>query len=100
MQLGPLGRGGARRRTRRRWKRHMSLMLSAQQKAQIQQQTGKNPDEMTNDELDEVITTAGIEVPDEEPAYMDELEKLAGLKEKGVITEDEFEAKKKQLMGL
>ena len=100
MQLGPLGRGGARRRTRRRWTRRMALMLSAQQKAQIQQQTGKNPDEMTNDELDEVITTAGIEVPDEEPAYMDELEKLAGLKEKGVITEDEFEAKKKQLMGL
>ena len=100
MSLGPLGRGGARRRTRRRWKRRMALMLSAQQKALIQQQTGKNPDEMTNDELDEVITTAGIEVPDEEPAYMDELEKLAGLKEKGVITEDEFEAKKKQLMGL
>ncbi|WP_319643278.1 SHOCT domain-containing protein [Methanovulcanius yangii] len=100
MQLGPLGRGGARRRTRRRWKRRMSLMLSAQQKAQIRQQTGKNPDEMTNDELDEAITTAGIDLPDEEPDYLDELEKLAGLKEKGVITEEEFEAKKKQLMGL
>ncbi len=100
MRLGPLGRGGARRRTRRRWKRRMALMLSAQQKAQIQQQTGKNPDEMTNDELDEAINTAGIDLPDEEPDYMDELEKLAGLKENGVITEEEFEAKKNQLMGL
>ena len=50
----------------------MSLMLSAQQKAQIQQQTGKNPDEMTNDELDEAITTAGIDLPDEEPDFLDE----------------------------
>jgi hypothetical protein len=100
MRLGPLGRGGARRRTRRRWKRRMALLLSAQQKAQIQQQTGKNPDEMTNDELDEAINTAGIDLPDEEPDYMDELEKLAGLKEQGGITDEEFEAKKKQLMGL
>lgn len=30
----------------------------------------------------------------------DELEKLAALKEKGVITEEEFAAKKKQLLGL
>lgn len=30
----------------------------------------------------------------------DELEKLAALKEKGIITEDEFAAKKKQLLGL
>lgn len=31
---------------------------------------------------------------------LDELEKLANLKEKGIITEDEFIAKKKQLLGL
>jgi predicted Zn-dependent peptidase len=30
----------------------------------------------------------------------DELEKLASLKEKGIITQDEFNAKKKQLLGL
>lgn len=30
----------------------------------------------------------------------DELEKLAALKEKGIITQDEFDAKKKQLLGL
>lgn len=35
-----------------------------------------------------------------EADYMAELEKLAELKEKGVITEDEFEAKKKQLLGI
>lgn len=31
---------------------------------------------------------------------LDDLEKLASLKEKGVITEEEFQAKKKQLLGL
>jgi hypothetical protein len=31
---------------------------------------------------------------------LDQLEKLASLKEKGAITEGEFQAKKKQLLGL
>ena len=31
---------------------------------------------------------------------MDELEKLARLRDKGIISEEEFEAKKKQLLGL
>ena len=34
------------------------------------------------------------------PSNLDELEKLAGLKEKGIITEEEFNQKKKQLLGL
>ncbi|NIM94783.1 MAG: hypothetical protein GTO18_13875 [Anaerolineales bacterium] len=32
--------------------------------------------------------------------YLDELEKLAELRDKGIITEQEFEAKKKELLGL
>ncbi|RXE57410.1 hypothetical protein ABH15_00905 [Methanoculleus taiwanensis] len=35
-----------------------------------------------------------------EPSYIGELEKLAGLRDKGIITEEEFQAKKKQLLGL
>jgi hypothetical protein len=31
---------------------------------------------------------------------LDELEKLAGLKDRGIITEEEFQQKKKQLLGL
>ncbi len=31
---------------------------------------------------------------------LDELEKLAELKEKGIITKEEFDAKKKQILGL
>jgi hypothetical protein len=78
----------------------MAFMLSAQQKAQIQQQTGKNPDQMTDEELDGAMQDAGIDIPDASDDVYDELEKLAGLRDKGVIDEDEFEAKKKQLLGL
>ena len=35
-----------------------------------------------------------------EPSYLDELEKLAQLRDEGVITDEEFEAKKKELLGL
>jgi hypothetical protein len=31
---------------------------------------------------------------------LDELERLAGLRDKGIITEEDFQAKKKQLLGL
>ena len=35
-----------------------------------------------------------------EPDYMAELEQLAQLKNQGILTEEEFQAKKKQLLGL
>ncbi len=35
-----------------------------------------------------------------DPSYLDELERLAQLHEEGVITDEEFEAKKKELLGL
>jgi hypothetical protein len=34
------------------------------------------------------------------PSYLDELERLAGLRDQGIITDEDFEAKKKQLLGL
>ena len=34
------------------------------------------------------------------PSYLDELERLAALRDQGVITEEEFAAKKGQLLGL
>jgi predicted Zn-dependent peptidase len=35
-----------------------------------------------------------------QPSYAAELEQLAGLKQQGIITEEEFEAKKKQILGI
>jgi Short C-terminal domain len=35
-----------------------------------------------------------------EPGYVGELERLAGLRDQGIIGNDDFEAKKKQLLGI
>jgi Short C-terminal domain len=35
-----------------------------------------------------------------EPGYMAELERLAQLRDQGIVSEEEFQAKKKQLLGL
>jgi hypothetical protein len=35
-----------------------------------------------------------------EPDYVGELERLAQLREQGIISEEEFEAKKKQILGI
>ena len=38
--------------------------------------------------------------PEAQPSYLDELDQLAQLRDAGVITDEDFEAKKKQLLGL
>lgn len=43
---------------------------------------------------------AAAPVPAAEPDYMAELTKLAELKNQGIVTEEEFQAKKQQLLGL
>lgn len=40
------------------------------------------------------------DAPAGQPDYIQELEGLAALRDHGVITDEEFEAKKKQLLGL
>ena len=68
--LGPMGRGGARRRTRRRM-----MAMNEIEKSREQQEKG-------DDRPDEIIAT---------DVYSEKLEKLAKLlKDKGVITETEY----------
>jgi hypothetical protein len=76
MDIGPGGRGGARRRTRRRMTRRNNSTADTN--------TGQ-PQDNANDN---------------QQSNTEELEKLAELKTKGVITEEEFAAKKKQLLGI
>ena len=91
--------------------------LSKQDADQIEEASGKSVDEMSDEELKQYMDERGIQpepMTDEdrayveqqgtdeggEPEYLDELERLAHLKDEGVITEEEFEAKKKELLGL
>lgn len=38
--------------------------------------------------------------PEPAPSYLDELERLGALRDQGIISDEDFEAKKKQLLGL
>ena len=78
---------------------------------QVEQHTGKSFDSLSEEELATAIDDLDIDLPAddqdeadetyvEEPDYIDALERLAGLKEKGIISEEEFQAKKKELLGL
>jgi hypothetical protein len=48
----------------------------------------------------EAAVPASVVSPPAETSTSDELERLAGMRDQGVITEEEFEAKKKQLLDL
>jgi division protein CdvB (Snf7/Vps24/ESCRT-III family) len=59
--------------------------------------------EMTDEDYAALGTEPGAapaEAPAEEPSYLEELEKLADLRDRGIITDEEFQAKKGQLLGL
>ncbi len=73
--LGPAGRGGARRRTRRR----MGRRQDAASASQPQQQAPAEPAAVASDP-------------------MAELKKLGELHDAGVLTDDEFSAKKADIL--
>lgn len=98
-----------------------AVKLSQQDAQRIEERTGQSVEELSDEELtgamndlgiqsqeiteeDQVALGAETEGPDSsssaDSSYLEELEKLAGLRDRGIITEDEFEAKKKQLLGL
>jgi hypothetical protein len=59
--------------------------------------------EMTEDDyaaLDAEPATAPAQAPGEETSYLEELEQLANLRDQGIISDEDFEAKKAQLLGL
>jgi len=109
-----------------------AIKLSQADAQRIEQHTGKKPEDLTEEQLDQAIEhlnietaeltdaeVAAIEAAEAEPAapapaapspapqapaaqqdYITELKKLAELRDMGIITAEEFEAKKKQLLGI
>jgi hypothetical protein len=84
--------GGVRHRQEQRWARQeqeqYDQQVQAEQAAAYQQQQAAQQAAPPQQ--------AGAAEPD----YMAELERLAQLKNQGIITEDEFQAKKRQLLGI
>jgi hypothetical protein len=83
--------GRVHRRQQERWagqeQQKYEQQLQAEQAAAYQQQQA-------------AMQAAPAAAPEAEPDYMAELERLAQLKNQGIITEEEFQAKKKQLLGI
>ena len=107
-----------------------AIKLSQKDAQRIEEHTGASVEELSDEELTGAMKDLGIQsaeltpedkaslatappideesnspVPTAAPSganesYLDELEKLAGLRDKGIITTEEFEAKKRQLLGL
>ena len=101
-----------------------AVKLSQKDAGRIEEYSGSSVEEMTEEELVAAMKELGIQsidLSDEdkaavaadsaqsaaaaapaqtEPSYLDELEKLAALRDQGIITEEEFTAKKNQLLGL
>jgi len=102
--------------------------LTQSQVQQVEQKTGKKAEDLSEEELEGAMDELGIEAqeptdeeiamleagnePDQKPAtpaasqgktdesYLDELERLASFRDQGIITQEEFDAKKKDLLGL
>ena len=111
-----------RRRRRRRRRRRIILIggmvavgayaLSKKDTQRVEEQTGKSAEELSDEELERAMNDLDIdaeEMTDEEWAqveegdpeeddYIAELERLADLRDKGIITDEEFETKKKELL--
>jgi hypothetical protein len=69
-----------------------SQPLTAEDQAALAQQGGQPPAQ----EAQVQATSTSVAQPD----YIEELERLADLRDRGIVTADDFEAKKKQLLGL
>ena len=102
--------------------------LTQSQTQQIEKHTGKKAEDLSEEELESAMDELNIQAqeptdeeiakleagnePDEKTAteatsqgttdesYLDELERLASFRDQGIITQEEFDAKKKDLLSL
>jgi len=87
--------------------------MSKKDVQRVEEYTGKDTDELTDEQLEQAMDQLGIdketmsdeewaeaEKADAQPDYIEELERLAELNKQGILTDEEFSAKKKQLLDL
>jgi len=72
--------------------------LTSEEQAALAQQDGQPPAQVPQTQAAQPAQAAPASV--DQPDYLAELERLAELRDKGIVTEEEFEAKKQQLLGL
>ena len=107
-----------------------AIKMSQQDAQRIEEHTGQKPEDLTEAQFEQALTdleidtdeltdaeVAAIEAADAEPDataaapppsaasvpqddYITQLERLAALRDQGILTDEEFEAKKKQILGM
>jgi hypothetical protein len=66
----------------------------------VQSRLGTKEDFSSREEPATAAAAAPAPAAAPEPEYVGELERLAQLRDQGIITNEDFEAKKKQLLGI
>ena len=96
--MGLMAERGAQRMQSRQTYRTMSRMQ--RRRSFVQSKTGMREDFSSPEEPGEASTAAPAPAAAPEPEYVGEIERLAQLRDQGIITNEDFEAKKKQLLGI
>jgi hypothetical protein len=98
----------------------LAYKLTHKQAKQIEQASGVPVEEMSDEEIQSAMDQLGMQgepltaeeqaqsteqtpadaASTAEPAYIEQLQQLAALRDQGILTDEEFEAKKKQILGL
>ena len=94
--MGLMAERGASRMQARQTYRTMARM--ERRRSFVQSKMGTRQDFGREDQPAEA--TAAPAATSSEPGYVGELERLAQLRDQGILSEEEFEAKKKQLLGI
>ena len=92
--MGLMAERGAQRMQARQTYRTMARMQ--RRRSFVQSRVGMKEDFTSREQP----TAAAPATVPAEPEYVGELERLAQLREQGILSDEEFEAKKKQILGI
>jgi hypothetical protein len=93
--MGLMAERGAGRMQARQNYRTMARMQ--RRRSFVQSKVGMREDFSREEQAE---TSAPAPAATSEPEYVGELERLAQLRDQGILSEEEFEAKKRQLLGI
>jgi hypothetical protein len=96
--MGLMAERGAQRMQSRQTYRTMARMQ--RRRSFVQSRLGTKEDFSSREEPAEAAAAAPAPAATPEPEYVGELERLSQLRDQGIITNEDFEAKKKQLLGI
>jgi hypothetical protein len=97
--MGLMAERGAARMQSRQTYRTMARM--ERRRSFVQSKVGMRQDFGREDQpADATEAAPAPAATSSEPGYVGELERLAQLRDQGILSEEEFEAKKKQLLGI